>query len=291
MKKLFYLCLLSAGSIVVNAQNVGIGTPTPTEKLDVNGNINLTGTIKANGTDGATGQVLMKNSSGNLAWGDFEQYKHVAGFQAGSFTQPATAYSWMVPAGVTQVLFELWGGGAGGAVGGGGGGGAYEAAELTVTPGTTINISVGGGGFGATTATGSGSNGNATTVTINVFQLTAYGGQGASVVQGGFGGDFNANSSIFFPFGQSGESGEPSSENYGQYNATNWFTAVKFGSGGNGGNSIHTNRNGGFQSYNTSNKSVYNLYYAMPGNKPGGGGGGQFNGGSYGAPGQVIIHY
>lgn len=34
------------------AQNVGVGITNPAERLDVNGNINVTGTIKANGVDG-----------------------------------------------------------------------------------------------------------------------------------------------------------------------------------------------------------------------------------------------
>jgi hypothetical protein len=34
------------------AQNVGVGITNPAEQLDVNGNINVTGTIKANGVDG-----------------------------------------------------------------------------------------------------------------------------------------------------------------------------------------------------------------------------------------------
>jgi phage baseplate assembly protein gpV len=93
MKKIFYLLIFLANTVLLNAQNVGIGVPVPTEKLDVKGNINLTGTIKANGADGAAGQVLMKNSSGNLAWGDFNNYKHVIGFQASTFTQPSTIYN------------------------------------------------------------------------------------------------------------------------------------------------------------------------------------------------------
>ena len=44
----------------VNAQNVGINNPNPNEKLDVNGNINVTGTIKANGSAGSPNQVLKR---------------------------------------------------------------------------------------------------------------------------------------------------------------------------------------------------------------------------------------
>jgi hypothetical protein len=50
--------------------NVGIGITIPTDKLDVNGNINIRtgGTIKTAGAAGAPNQVLTTNASGNLAW-------------------------------------------------------------------------------------------------------------------------------------------------------------------------------------------------------------------------------
>jgi hypothetical protein len=67
MKKIILLSLL-AFYTQLNAQNVGIGNPAPAEKLDVTGNINVTGTIKANGVDGTARQVLAKNESNNLAW-------------------------------------------------------------------------------------------------------------------------------------------------------------------------------------------------------------------------------
>lgn len=55
-------------AIQTQAQNVGIGNPAPTEKLDVTGNINVTGTIKANGIDGTAGQVLQNNGNGTISW-------------------------------------------------------------------------------------------------------------------------------------------------------------------------------------------------------------------------------
>ncbi|MEQ1935687.1 MAG: hypothetical protein ABL962_17660 [Fimbriimonadaceae bacterium] len=45
-------------SVSAQTTNVGIGTTNPAEKLDVNGNINLNGTIKVNGQDGQAGQVV-----------------------------------------------------------------------------------------------------------------------------------------------------------------------------------------------------------------------------------------
>ena len=49
-----------ANPVSAQTTNVGIGTTNPAEKLDVNGNINLNGTIKVNGQDGQAGQVLMR---------------------------------------------------------------------------------------------------------------------------------------------------------------------------------------------------------------------------------------
>ena len=62
-------------SSISYSHNVGISVPSPTEKLDVNGNINLTGTIKTSGASGQTGQALMTNSTGNMVWGNLTEYK------------------------------------------------------------------------------------------------------------------------------------------------------------------------------------------------------------------------
>lgn len=60
---------------------------------------------------------------------------------------------WTVPAGVTSITVEAWGGGGGGSgrgtsngSGGGGGGGAYSRSILTVTPLSSLNVIVGNGG-------------------------------------------------------------------------------------------------------------------------------------------------
>ncbi len=67
MKKLILLSFMAL-AIQVKAQNVGIGTATPNEKLDVTGNINVTGTIKANGVGGTAKQVLQSNGNGTMGW-------------------------------------------------------------------------------------------------------------------------------------------------------------------------------------------------------------------------------
>jgi hypothetical protein len=66
-----------------------------------------------------------------------------------------TSGTFTVPAGVTSIQIEAWGGGAGGKsapntkgfVGGGGGGGAYAKRNaITVVPGTTYTITAPGSG-------------------------------------------------------------------------------------------------------------------------------------------------
>ncbi|HMS99916.1 MAG TPA: hypothetical protein PKA12_14280, partial [Saprospiraceae bacterium] len=58
------------GPLFLSAQsgNVGVGVALPAEKLDVDGNIQLTGEIKLNGSGGTMGQVLTSNGNGTMAW-------------------------------------------------------------------------------------------------------------------------------------------------------------------------------------------------------------------------------
>ena len=46
MKQLFCILMIILFANHLTAQNPGIGTTTPTEKLDVNGNLNVSGNIK-----------------------------------------------------------------------------------------------------------------------------------------------------------------------------------------------------------------------------------------------------
>lgn len=86
MKRIF-LVLLACGpaSLPALSQNVGIGTSTPSERLHVNGNINVAGTIRVNGVDGLPNQVLKKNSSGTFVWGPVTRTENLtissSGFQ------------------------------------------------------------------------------------------------------------------------------------------------------------------------------------------------------------------
>jgi len=109
-------------------------------------------------------------------------------------------YTWTCPAGVTSVTVECWGGGGGGGgVGanyseaGGGAGGAFAIyTSLSVTPGTTYNLTVGAGGAGGTGgAANTGGNGGAGGSSY-FGNTTAGNSSGASVLAvGGPGGALN----------------------------------------------------------------------------------------------------
>ncbi len=98
---------------------------------------------------------------------------------------------WIVPAGVTSVKVEVWGGGGGGGgvinygAGGGGGGGAYNTATITVLPAQSYTITIGAGGAGGVGGA-YGQNGFQTIFAIGATTLvSATGGSGG--VFGSFG--------------------------------------------------------------------------------------------------------
>ena len=288
MKKKILLLLPCFLIIIFNiySQNVGIGTSSPAEKLDVNGNINVSGTIKANGTGGQANQVLMTNSIGNLAWGDMCQFKNMITFvTVGSFT-------WTIPSGVTRIWVEAWGGGGGANGNGGGGGGGYASAIFTVTPTGSVSYTVGGGGSGGNPGiTGGNSN-----ISFGTFLIIASGGAGensATTFAVAPGGSFSASVATGY-YGCVGEAGSQNKFEGYQLNSTTYRENQSAGKGGDGGNSIHT---GGKGSYHLRDGVSSGVIYAAQGSNgqmPGGGGGGSgIWGGSLrsGGQGMVIIHY
>jgi len=108
--------------------------------------------------------------------------------QTQTFTTTGAGQSFTVPAGVTSVNVQAWGGGGagGGAVGGtttrsggGGAGGTYTNSTETVTPGTEYTVSVGAGGTGV-----SGGNGNAGGTSSFGALVSAVGGGGGTAGTG-----------------------------------------------------------------------------------------------------------
>ena len=271
----------------LTAQNVGIGTPLPVEKLDVNGNINLSGTIKANGVSGQQGQALMTNGSGSLIWSYPNEYKNFI-----TFSDPGSG-TWIIPAGVTKIYAEAWGGGGGATGTGGGGGGGYVGAILTVVPGGSVSYTVGAAGNGgAPNAT----DGGYSQVFYSPVSIMAFGGTGNTYTSFGNtapGGGFTGSNGTAY-LGEAGEAGGLNTFGYHQSNAT---TFLESQSGGKGGDAGHTRNTGGKGTYQIRNAATSAIVYALFGSHgriPGGGGGGNITwGGSVrnGAPGMVRIHY
>ena len=275
---------------------VGVNNADPKERLDVDGNINVTGTIKANGIDGTANQVLMKDLNGTLGWGDVTTsgtgsscncYKNVAIFFA---TTSGAIQNWMVPQGITNVTIELWGAGGTGGSHSGGGGGGYAKGNFVVDPGKAINFIIGLGG----TAGGPQVAGQQTNVTVQGTVLHAYGGLAASesyadgypMPAGGF---YGVTGTAFSNYtGVPGQSGQPSSEFASQYSTTEFRRIAKVGNGGDAGHSFNTGATGG-QTIVLLPGGLFDATRPSPAQVPGGGGAGQTS--SQGAAGLVIIHY
>ncbi len=275
------------------SQNVGIGNLTPAEKLDVTGNINVTGTIKANGVDGTTGQVLMKNNSGMLAWGDMCEFKNYAAFD---YTSAGDIQNFSVPAGITKIKVQLWGGGGmgygiGGSInsGCGGGGGGYIEGYFTVAPAANVNVRVANGAGSGNTSAGQ------SQVDYNSFLLAAYGGGNATYDAGfqrvtpGAGGSFFASGLNSF-MGVGGQPGRPTILRYDQITATDFGRSVAEGNGGDAGNTASTGGTGGYLFVNVTNSQVLSYSLGTNGREPGGGAPSSSID-NRGANGRVIIYY
>jgi hypothetical protein len=64
MLKQILLLALVGSSFAASAQNVGIGTAAPAQKLHVNGNLRFDGALMPNGNAGTSGQVLVSQGPG-----------------------------------------------------------------------------------------------------------------------------------------------------------------------------------------------------------------------------------
>lgn len=293
-RKLFFLSAACIMASMVMAQNVGIGNTTPAEKLDVTGNINVTGTIKANGVDGTVNQVLMKNGSGVLQWGDMCGYKNFYSlYSSGEFT---------IPAGVTRIGVELWGAGGGGNANAAGGGGGYIRAQINVTAGDICTVAIGNGGSGAAVANATA--GTSTSIALPGTFYNATGGGGATYTapvrfDPGLGGGFTLSASNTSYFGMYGTPGEVAKRNYVQPNATTFYEIVEGGKGGFAFNASSGAGNAPYVIYNLTGSAQVQLNSGIKdGHSPGGGGGSGFTYGSgaisiggTGGRGLVIIYY
>lgn len=314
MQKIFTLILLMP--FVVYSQNVGVGTNNPQQKLDVNGNINVAGTIMANGVAGSPGQVLSTDNAGRLQWSNGSNvqpgndYKNFAGFY-GIFDSVET---WTIPNGVTRIMVEAWGGGGGGSYGGGGGGGGYVRAQFTVNPGSVVNITVGSAGAGsAIGSTEAGHAGGNTVVRVpdnngTNWYAVATGGVGAYNNPGiSFLSSHNAGGSFYvsnmypvaagvivYPnyIGESGEPGYPCQYTFTQVSTGVFVQEAMGGRGGDAGNSSKTG-GAGARNLPDNGSSIASRYAGTSGLLGGGGGSGMQGiiAGRPGGKGRVVIWY
>ncbi|MBL7745482.1 MAG: hypothetical protein JNN00_18575 [Chitinophagaceae bacterium] len=281
------LMITPSGRLGINKQNL------PAYTLDVNGDVNTTGTLRVNGNQGASGQVLRSNGDGTMGWDDMCEYKYYDLHRT-----PTGPTNWTVPAGVTKICIELWGAGGGGAIYGGGGGGAYIKAYFTVTPGSTISYNIGAGGTGGSFAGSSGNSGGTSTATVGATVISAFGGGGASTAVAddwpGAGGTYTASAGFSHFMGMPGQPGSHNVVTYQQKNATTFYIYTKYGNGGDAGNSRNTGGLGNYTVVNEATSALVRDGYALAPATPGGGGGSFYCTvctSHTGAAGQIIIHY
>lgn len=234
-------------------------------------------------------QVAVHNGSG---W----QYLASTAPEAGQF-QNERAFqvsgTWTVPASVTHVLAEVWGGGAGGSFYGdgyppnaiGGGAGGYTRGFLAVTPGGTLTLVIGAGGQGGQRSiVQQPSSGSSSQIVSSSESINSAGG-----VSYGLGGSGN-----FTPttgFGLQGGNGNDETVSYAQSSATDYVLIVKCGNGG----TAYGAQPGGIGSTVVSKSGVKlyetGLYTQRNGSFPGGGGGAAYDNGGNGAKGLIVLHW
>ncbi len=222
--------------------------------------------------------------------GSFKKFRNFLGVAA----QPITNYSWTVPAGVTKIMIECWGGGAAALIEEGGAGGSYYMVVVPVASGTTLQIAVGDGGRGD--ASFNARDGNNTTVSWVQSSSNYF-----VIASGGTTGDFPGNDQLpgggyrFFVLGGRGQAGDLF------FNRKSQVTNTVQVYGGTGGGSFGFPFNGG-AGHNYSFIEIINTLdvysSAAPGAVPGGGAGGgmgnfsaQTGQYSHGGAGMVIIRW
>ncbi|MCH6199884.1 T9SS type A sorting domain-containing protein [Aquiflexum sp. LQ15W] len=207
-----------------------------------------------------------------------------------------------VPAGVTSLRIQAWGGGGRGGSAtsnggmGGGGGGAYASSVLTVTPSSSIPYFVGSGGSGTNTNGGRTTFGPPSGQTASISNnVQAAGGIGVlnNTSQGGAGGGAQNNPSVgqitqLGGSGATGVSSGPSTRGGGGGSSAGINASGVNGSGVTGGTAPEGGGNGGSAGGRGSNGGG--------GSPPGGGGAGASRNGTNtlggnGGNGQIRISY
>jgi hypothetical protein len=292
----------TSGSNIYNSNtgNIGVNKTNPTERLDVNGNVNVNGQIKINGNAGLANQVLMKNNSNQPVWTDISEFKSMV-----VYDNPATAYSlgtsdyvtsFTVPVGVTTILVECWGGGGGGGYKSGGGAGGYITAKINVTAGASVAVQVGAGGNYTINPTNGVTGGNSV-VSIAGSILYAYGGIGSNsgtIINSTLGscpagGSFAATGMGNQFLGFAGGCGNSSKLGFTQVSTTEFAKIINYGSGGDAPLMPGSGGKGGYELSSTSYSQLFSAEFYT--SQPGGGGGADYSAGYAGKGGRVIIRW
>ncbi len=172
----------------------------------------------------------------NTAPPEAAQFKNTKGFFGSSAV-------WIVPAGVTRILAEVWGAGAGGSaysftgsndiVANGGGAGGYARGYITVSPGETLTISAGIGGSGGSRSPSiAAANGGMSYIISSSSNNNILVG-----ADGGYNDPFysrlgGSSYGLSVMFSVAGGSGTDAVASYGQRSATEYMLLVKCGDGG-----------------------------------------------------------
>jgi len=131
-------------SLNITGTNTGDVTIGTANGLSISGQV-LSLSTATTTTAGAMSAADKAKLDGISSGGSSAQH----GYQ--TFTQTTT---FQVPAGITQLYVQLWGGGGGGgsnrcgSLGGGGGSGGYVSATIAVVPGEVLQLTIGSGGVG-----------------------------------------------------------------------------------------------------------------------------------------------
>ena len=279
----------AANSFVIGRYNVGGGnafswsSDDPVFEVGIgsnSSNLENAMTIKKDGTvtlkeyslpneDGAANQVLATNGNGQTAWASTDKFQNFTDFR---FT--ISNSTWIVPAGITEIMFEYWGAGGGGARGGGGGAGGYMKTILDVIPGEVFTIDLGDGGNGvANGQTADATAGELSTITSSEgLQLLATGAAGATQTNNGNGGTVVANQTLSRLIVIDGESGRVNRSFF--YTSSNTLTRKEYGRGGHAPSASFSTGGEGDVEFIANTTMVQLSNEGNDGRRPGGGGGG-----------------
>ena len=249
------------------------------------------------------GNMVYNTDQQKMAVHNGTTWQYIAPAEAGQFQNEKLFTfntTWTVPAGVTRILAEVWGGGGGAPVyayGGsgnttllatGGGAGGYGRGFVAVVPGNTLTITVGNYGSGGYRSPSSAPNDGQTS---QVYRTSAF--DGVAATGGGSFGNAGQASGADLAFGIAGQAGTNGTISYGQKSTSEYILLIQCGNGG----TAYSAPPGGSGTQIASTNSSVLLYQsgdntaAQGGSFPGGGGGCGYNYGGDGARGMVVLHW